>query len=205
MGKREEILKDIVFDKFTAFKHDKLTFKELENTEFFKIAFDTYIKLDGQLEVLPINYGSWDISTKDFIIELDEERHFNRYRLETLSSGIYDKYTNFSVDNYKKNCQNQEKQCLSAASWGKNWKNDSTEKMFCKSNINGNLSGNGSSRWRQRAYYDFLKDITSIIRNIPIFRISIYDKFRDKSIESILNSNDYKTINDFFNEFKKQL
>ena len=69
--------------------------------------------------------------------------------------------------------------------------------MFLKSNEDGNLSGNGSSRWRQRAYYDFMKDITSNIKNIPIIRISIYDKYRGKTIDNILGGNDNKIINDF--------
>ena len=189
--------------KYAAFKHDKLTIQELENSDLVKVVSDTYKKLGGQLDKLPTNYGPWDISTKDFIIELDEERHFNRYRLETLSSSFYDNHTSFAVANYKDFCNEFESNCLSAASWGKNWKNDSTEKMYLKSNADGNLSGNGSSRWRQRAYYDFMKDITSNIKNIPIIRVSVYDKFRDKTIDSILSGNDNKLINDFIDEIRK--
>lgn len=203
MGKRQEILKEIALKKFTDFKHDKLTIKELENSNLVDIVSDTYKKLGGQLDILPINYGPWDISTKDFIIELDEERHFNRYRLETLSSGYYANHRTFSVNDYKEFCKDFEINCLSAASWGKNWKNESTEKMFLKSNVDGNLSGNGSSRWRQRAYYDFIKDITSSIKSIPILRVSIYDKFRGRTIDSILRNNDSKAINDFLDEIRK--
>ena len=132
MGQRQDKLKEIILKKFTAFKHDKLTFKELENSDFVKFVRETYKNLGGQLDTLPTNYGPWDISTKDFIIELDEERHFNRYRLETLNSSFYNNYTNFSVVNYKNFCIDYESHCLSTASWGKNWKNGSTEKMFIK-------------------------------------------------------------------------
>jgi hypothetical protein len=31
-----------------------------------------------------LNPGKWDISTADFVVEFDEEQHFNRYRLMTL-------------------------------------------------------------------------------------------------------------------------
>ena len=134
MGQRQEKLKEITLKKFTAFKHDKLTLKELENSNVVKFVSDTYKKLGGQLDTFPTNYGPWDISTKDFILELDEERHFNRYRLETLRSNFYDTHTSFSVVNYKNFCNDFENHCLSAASWSKNWKNDSTEKMFIKSN-----------------------------------------------------------------------
>ena len=203
MRQRQDKLKEITFKKFEAFKHDKLTAQELENSNLVKVVSDTYKKLGGQLDTLPTNYGPWDISTKDFIIELDEERHFNRYRLETLQSSYYDNKMNFSIIDYKDFCKDFESNCLSTASWGKNWKNDSTEKMFLTSNENGNLLGNGSSRWRQRAYYDFMKDITSKIKNIPIIRISVHDHFRGKTIDSILSGNDNKTINDFIDEIRK--
>jgi len=202
MGQRQDKLKEIVLNKFAAFKHEKLTLKELENSNLFQVVNDTYKKLGGQLDTLPTNYGPWDISTKDFIIELDEERHFNRYRFETLGSSYYDNHKSFSVLDYKNFCIDFENHCLSAASWSKNWKNASTEKMFLKSNACENLSGNGSSRWRQRAYYDFMKDITSNIKNVPIFRVSIYDKFRGRTIDSILSGNDTKIINDLIDEIR---
>jgi hypothetical protein len=76
--------------------------------------------------------------------------------------------------------------------------------MFLKSNADGDLSDNGSSRWRQRAYYDFIKDVTSSIKRIPILRISIYDKFRGRTIGDILSSNDdNKIINDFLDDITK--
>ncbi|SDM41081.1 hypothetical protein SAMN05421813_11195 [Daejeonella rubra] len=203
MGQRQDKFKEITLKKFTAFKHDKLTLRELENSNLFNKVSETYKKLGGQLETVPTNYGPWDISTKDFIIEFDEERHFNRYRLETLHSSFYDNNSNFLVANYKDFCKDFESNCLSAASWGKNWKNDSTEKMFLQSNVDANLSGNGSSRWRQRAYYDFMKDITSSIRNIPVYRVSIYDKFCGKTIDSLLSNNDNNIINDFIDEIRK--
>lgn len=204
MGQRQNRLKEIILKRFPAFKHNKLTSRELENSNLIRIAWDIYKKLGGQLENLPTNYGPWDISTKDFIIELDEEQHFNRYRLETLKSSFYDREINFSVSAYKGYCKDFENDCLRVASWGKYWKNDSTENMFLKSNEDGNLSGNGSSRWRQRAYYDFMKDITSNIKNIPIIRVSIYDKFQGNSIDSILNGSDNKIINEFIDEIIKK-
>ncbi len=88
MGQRQDRLKEFALKKFTAFKHDKLSIEELENSDLVEVVRNTYKKLGGQLNKLPTNYGPWDISTKDFIIELDEERHFNRYRLETLNSSL---------------------------------------------------------------------------------------------------------------------
>lgn len=204
MAKRQEMLKAIAHKKFGVFKHDKLTLRELENSKLVPVVYEVYKKLGGQLESLPYKYGPWDITTKELIIELDEERHFNRYRLETLKLNYYNSHKHFSVIDYRSYCSNFESNCLFAASWGRYWKNDSTEKMFIKSNEDGNLLGNGSSRWRQRAFYDFMKDITSTIKGIPILRISIYDEFQGKTINNILNNNDIKTLNDLFNEIGKK-
>ncbi len=68
--------------------------------------------------------------SSDFAIELDEERHFNRYRNITLNSAIYDQLPNFPTDNYKRFCSAYEGECLCAANWGRNWANPSADNQF---------------------------------------------------------------------------
>ena len=194
MGKRQDFLKQLISENYSSYKHTKLTALNLEDVNLLKIVSEVYYRLGGQLPDVPVNYGSWDVSTTKFIIELDEERHFNRYRLETLSSSFYTDYPLFSVTAYRKYCIDNELECLKTAGWGKNWKNKSTEKMFLNSNTEKDISGNGSSRWRQRAYYDFLKDITSKVKNIPIIRISIYETYQDKTVGDLLNNQDTKIL-----------
>lgn len=53
------------------------------------------------------------------------------------------------------------------------WANNSTEKQFGKPDDNGDFSQNGSPRWKQGAYYDFLKDYLFAISGVPIIRFSI--------------------------------
>ncbi|PLX14019.1 MAG: hypothetical protein C0594_00570, partial [Marinilabiliales bacterium] len=64
-----------------------------------------YRKLGGVLNAPPTSFGAWDIVTKDFIVELDEEQHFNRYRALTLDSEIYTEYKFFDVNLYKNYCK----------------------------------------------------------------------------------------------------
>ena len=47
--------------------------------------------------------------------------------------------------------------------------------------------GDSRSRWKQRAFYDFIKDITSIVKNVPIIRISIYEKYKGLTIEKLID------------------
>lgn len=162
MGERQTLLKSITEDIYSGslIKSPKLSIFEIEYSGLINEVERVYSALGGTSEQIPINYGPWDISLKDFCIELDEERHFNRYRLETLASSIYNDFPFFSVSNYKTYCLTKEEQCLRAASWGNNWKTNSSDKNFVISGDYGDLSENGSSRWRQRAFYDFLNSAT---------------------------------------------
>jgi hypothetical protein len=91
------------------------------------------------------------------VVELDEQRHFNRYRSLTLESSIYSHLPQFPLQLYKDLCVKHEEQCLKAGGFGGNWSNPSCEKDFGKASEPKKLSGNGSPRWKQRAFYDFLK------------------------------------------------
>ena len=57
------------------------------------------------------------------------------------------------------------------------------------------FDGNGSSRWKQRAFYDFLKDVASLVEGKPLIRISIYEtvcvKSEDRCVGDLLDSDRY--------------
>lgn len=38
------------------------------------------------------------------------------------------------------------------------------------------ISGNGPSRWKQWAFYDYLKDLSVVILKVPVVRLSIWDQ-----------------------------
>jgi hypothetical protein len=200
MGQRQEKLSKIIYTSWNEKKHLKPHTSEILNSNYSNFVFDLYGIFKGQLATPPTRFGAWDISTSGFILELDEERHFNRYRQTSLHSPFYRDNKYFSISDYKRYCEKEENTCLRAASWGKNWKNSSTEKQFCKSDLEGQLSTNGSSRWKQRAFYDFLKDISSKLIHIPILRISIYDTYNGFSVDQLLKTNRDHLLLDLINE-----
>lgn len=65
-----------------------------------------------------------------------------------------------------------------------------------KNNDNGCLNRAGSSRWKQRAFYDFLRDVTGLIKGIPVIRLSIYQTFKGKNVQDIIESKDKVMILD---------
>ena len=192
--KKENILKQVVLQEYGEKKHSKLTKSQLSlSPELYSEVKSMYKELGGTQEDPPLTFGPWDISTPEFIIELDEENHFNRSRLQTLNSNIYQSIKGFPLEAYKQFCKQYESRCRK---FGGYWKSDSSENLFMKSNDNGCLNGAGSSRWKQRAFYDFLRDITGVISGIPVIRLSIYQTFKGKKVQDIIESKDKTMILD---------
>jgi hypothetical protein len=192
--RKESILKQVVLQEYGEKKHLKLTRGQfLLSSEFYSEVESMYKQLGGILGEPPLTFGSWDISTPEFILELDEENHFNRYRLQTLNSNIYQMINGFRLDEYMRFCTQYESGCRKHGGF---WKNNSSEKLFVKSDDNGCLDGAGSSRWRQRAFYDFLRDVTGLIMEIPVIRLSIYQTFKGRKVYDIIESKDKAMILD---------
>jgi hypothetical protein len=205
MGKREKIFKKLLSHhskKIDDFIASKPTLGDIQKSETYKQFVDVYKKLGGVLETPPYKIGKYDIIVDGRIIELDEEAHFNRYRSITLEADVYREHKYFNVDNYKKYCPTKENK---VRSYGKFWSTPSCEKQFGKANKNGNLNGNGSPRWKQRAFYDFIKDLIPTIFGIPLFRIAIYDELIDDhgklhSVDEILKKEDIERFALIYNK-----
>ena len=90
MRQRQEILTKILIDKFGIGKYypNSVELTVLSKAGIMNEMLRTYRKLDGILDVPPLSFGKWDICLNGFIVELDEEQHFNRYRAATLESYI---------------------------------------------------------------------------------------------------------------------
>jgi hypothetical protein len=168
--KREETMRILLNSE----KGDKpkIYLEELLNKEKLKEIYTEWNS--GESKEIPTSCGKFDIKLNGGYIEVDEELHFNKYRLITLNSKIYKNSKILNLENYKKFCTEYEEKCLKAGNYGKKWKNDSTEKQFGKSNKDGNLDKNGSSRWKQRAFYDLIKDIYCITNKFMLKRIAIW-------------------------------
>ena len=188
--RKESILKQVVLQEYGEKKHLKLTRGQfLLSSEFYSEVESMYKELGGILGEPPLTFGSWDISTPEFILELDEENHFNRYRLQTLNSNVYQMINGFRLDEYMRFCTLYESGCRKHGGF---WKNNSSEKLFVKSDDNGCLNGTGSSS----AFYDFLRDVTGLIMEIPVIRLSIYQTFKGRKVYDIIESKDKAMILD---------
>jgi hypothetical protein len=156
-----------------------------DNSPYNILINEVYKNLGGVLSTYPIDFGNFDIILEDAFIEIDEENHFNRYRKLTLQTSLYPDHKYFPVSSFISFCEEYE---LKAQRTGGYWSNGGSEKQFGNSSPPGDFAGNGPSRWKQRAFYDFLKDVYCKVSGIPVYRISIYEKIGSNTINKILKS-----------------
>ena len=198
MAKKQDYLEEISISYFGRGMHRKMRRDELFESEYYADALKIYKNLGGVLPEIPVKAGPYDIDTREFIIELDEENHFNRYRLATLDSVIYQENKNLDVAKYKICCRQYEDKCRCTPLGY--WENPSAQKMFGVSPVDGDFGIDTPSRWKQRAFYDYIKDVTSIVLDVPILRISIYDLYKGHTIDSLIKGSYEKALIGYINE-----
>ena len=153
------------------------------SSSFHDTIFDVYRKLGGVLNEYPVNFGNFDIILDNCYIELDEENHFNRYRKITLLTDIYHNNHFLPLDDYILYCDTMENK---VGKVGNFWTSPKSEEQFGKSSPEKDLSGNGPARWKQRAFYDFLKDVYCLLQDKPIYRISVHETIENLTIDKLL-------------------
>ena len=135
----------------------------------------TYRLLGGVLDCAPLRPGDWDLQFDGIPVELDEALHFNRYRALTLQSPVYTELPGFPLAEYRHFCVEHETACMRAGSYLGKWTNESSIRQFGPAGSPGDLPGRGAPRWKQRAFYDFLKDAWSLVSSVRVARIAVWD------------------------------
>ena len=98
MGQRQEYLNRILLEIDDSTYHPQVP--HFQTSGFHNEIKKIYTSLGGILPQYPTRLGDFDIIRSRYIIELDEERHFNRYRERTLKSTIYNQSAWFDVQTY---------------------------------------------------------------------------------------------------------
>jgi len=167
----------------------KIRAEDIADARLTDEVYRVYASLGGCLQAVPLNPGAWDMIVDDVPVELDEERHFNRYRGVTLQSSVYREWKGFDLPLYQRFCAEREQDCLRAAGFGGYWTNPSCERMFGAASDPKVLDEPGPSRWKQRAFYDFLKDVQGLIEKRPVVRFSVWEEIGNVGLGRLLEAN----------------
>src|SRR3989304_741471 len=196
MGVMEQNLRYILSKQLYRVEDRQIQFpsyRDIEKSKYKEEVIRIYKLLGGINEKFPFNLRKWDMEVDGIAVELDEYLHFNRYRALTLKSNIYNNLNVFPWKEYSEYCIKYEDDCLDVGGWGGKWSNNSCEKQFGPPSSKGDMTGNGAPRWRQRAFYDYVKDLSPLTIGVSVARISIWDtiKLNNKNIlvKNILTDN----------------
>ena len=194
MGQMQSTLEALLETRGTV-THKKLAYPRIADVEragLLSGVSDIYRRLGGVLDTFELNLRSWDMEFEGLAVELDEYLHFNRYRLLTLKSPLYSRLSGFPLDQYVEYCSVGESRCLSAGSYGGKWTSSSTERQFGSASVQKELGGAGAPRWRQRAFCDFVKDLSPVLIGVKVVRIAVWDRIAEggaeRTVEEVLKS-----------------
>lgn len=178
MGLRQDRFAEILADAGIARSETRLPVPTLESiaaAELASLVTEMYRRLGGVNTTPRVKPGGWDVATPRGAWELDEEQHFNRYRLVTLRSDVYRRLASFDNATYRRYSRAHEDRCLRKAGSRGYWSSTSSVVEFGPGEEPGVLSGAGAPRWKQRAFYDFVKDLSPHVLNVPVTRVSVWD------------------------------
>jgi len=128
---------------------------------------------------------AFDTGDGPVVVELDEEQHFNRYRATTLLRPWAADLP--WTDDYLSYCRQYETEMTRSWMSGRRWTNDSAPRFFGPPSPPGDFSAVGSPRWRQRAFYDSVKDLLPEVR---LARVSVHDPIAEHSMNRVLRNVD---------------
>lgn len=132
--------------------------------------------LKGKGSPITLDKLKFDFKINRYVFIYDDEVHFNRYRLDTLKTGVYESFTYPWLDSYKRLCRTYEKECIKSGARERIWNGPPiAEKLFGKSEIPGDLSGFGSAGWKLNAYNDVQYDLFSRLHGYKLIRIPMYE------------------------------
>ncbi len=97
-----------------------------------------------------------------------------------LASRGYAQLPSFPLNAYWRYCSDHAAACLDAGSYGGKWSNASCEAQCGVASRPRCLCGNGAPRWKQRAFYDFIKDLSPLLIGVSVVRIAIWDLVADE-------------------------
>jgi len=158
---------------------------------------EVYHTLGGILEYPDIKLKGYFFETTKFVLEFDDQLSFNRYRIKTLRSDIYENFPGIKLEKFRNCCKKYERECLKSGTATELWTHQEAESLFGRAEKPGDLGLNGSPGWKLRALQDYLKDLYAKYAKKRILRLSVWDEIlingQLKKVGDILKNPDTKS------------
>lgn len=184
--------------------------KKLLDQKAHHFLLEVYQSLEGKGDPVYLPQLKFDFKIDRFLFLYDAESHFNRYRLRTFSSEMYQAFTFSWLEAYKRLCRTYERDCLKVGMQERIWEGPPLAKRcFGGSEEAGDLSGNGASGWKLNAYNDVQYDLITRLSGYKIVRLPMYENIMIggslKSISQLLISPKEETNVAIANWIKRKL
>jgi hypothetical protein len=158
---------------------------------------EAYASLSGDGKPLCLQELKFDFKIKRNLFIYDNEAHFNRYRLATLKTSLYEVFSFTWTEAYKRMCRTFEKECLKTGCNERVWYGPPVaQKSFGVGEFPGELIGNGSPGWKLNAYNDAQYDLLTRLHGYKLIRIPAY--------ESLMLGGSLKKIDDLLLQPKEE-
>ena len=155
-------------------------------------------RLLGVKDTIPPEASPVGTEVNSIAIALDEEAHFNQYRLLTLNSSLYAEPLVCQLKRYKTYCQ---REMGKVSRQGRGIQKDPPQCEF-----------KGSYRQVQLALNDFMQDMLPLVHYVPLLRLSVFDPVSTpagfRTLSSLMEKDDpkeYPLIAGFMEEKLTQL
>lgn len=210
MNIREKNLIKILSLKYL--ENDNITFidsKDIKPGPFRDRYNEAYHALGAKGMAPEMSLKGYLFENTKFVLELDDRLTYNRYRLKTLRSDIYDSFPGINVERHRIYCNKFENECLKAGSAKGIWTNPESEAVFGKSEQPGDFGLNGSSGWKRMAMENFLKDLYARYKKLRLLRISVWDEILINKqlvkLVDLLSNPDKKTVEHILNHIERRV
>lgn len=141
-----------------------------------ELLHEAYNELCGKGEIPTLRSLKIPVKVGKHLLLYDDPNHFNRYRLSTLKTSLYQVF-NFSWHaGYLRMCRSHERECLLSGLQDRVWNGPPiASSCFGHAEEAGDLSGNGAPGWKLNAYNDLQYDLISRLHGYRLLRIPAYE------------------------------
>lgn len=137
---------------------------------------EVFQSLEGNGRPPVLEKLTFDFKINRLVFVYDDEVHFNRYRLLTLKTSLYETFSYEWADAYKRLCRTYEKDCLKVGMQERIWNGPPlAKKIFGRAAESGDLTGTGAIGWKLNAYNDAQYDLVSRLHGYKLIRIPQYE------------------------------